>query len=210
MRSTTCILALLLISLTVTPLDAQQRHDTTVVAHDAVVLDAFYVYPLTPAPAAGHPAVLLVHGFGGSKSNNNTLAQALALEGYCVTAYSVRGQGASGGEFDFFTSDRILDDLRSMLAFTGSLPDVNPARIAVMGASQGGLHAWNAAAYDMGARAVVSIIANGRFRENWLEDNALNWTFAAASLSPSVRFDSAVLDSITRSRESGDFTYLRS
>jgi pimeloyl-ACP methyl ester carboxylesterase len=153
--------------------------------------------------------VLLVHGFGGNKNNNSTLARELAAEGYVATSYSVRGQGGSGGRFDFFTSDRILEDLRSMIAFTKGLPDVHAGRVGVMGASQGGLHAWNAAAYGMDVRAVVSVIANGRARENWLEANALNWTFAAASLSPNVRFDSAVLDSITRARESGDFSYLR-
>ncbi len=188
---------------------AQTLRDTTLMMDDGVILDALYVYPSTPAPTEGHPAVLLVHGFGGSKSNNNAAAINLARDGYVATSYSVRGQGASEGLFDFFTSERILDDLRAMIAFTKDLPDVRKERVAVMGASQGGLHAWNAAAYDMGVRAVVSIIANGRARENWLEHEAMNWTFAAATITANVRFDPAVLDSITRARESGDYSYLR-
>ncbi|PLX32269.1 MAG: hypothetical protein C0600_03300 [Ignavibacteria bacterium] len=190
--------------------EAQTRQDTTIIAADDVVLDAFYIYPSTPAPPGGYPAVLLVHGFGGSKNNNASLARGFNDAGYVATAYSVRGQGASGGMFDFFTSENLLSDLQTMINFTKALPDVRADRVGVMGGSQGGIHAWNAAAYDMGVQAVVSVVANGRFRENWLEDNALNWTFAAATLSSSVNFDPAVLDSITRARESGDFTYMRS
>ncbi len=202
-------LAFLILALLPIITQAQNLRDTTLTMSDDVVLDAFYVLPDTPPPSGGYPAVLLVHGFGGSKNNNASLARSFALEGYAATAYSVRGQGASGGMFDFFTSERIIADLRAMVEFTRALPGVNPERIGVMGGSQGGIHAWNAAAYDMGVRAVISIVANGRFRENWLEDGALNWTFAAASLSPSVNFDPSVLDSITRARESGDFSYVR-
>jgi len=203
-------LTTLLIALLTFTTQAQTLRDTTLTMSDDVVLDAFYVLPDTPPPAGGHPAVLLVHGFGGSKNNNTSLARSFAREGYAATAYSVRGQGASEGMFDFFTSDRIIADLRSMVDFTRALPNVNAERIGVMGGSQGGIHAWNAAAYDMGVRAVVSVVANGRFRENWLEDGALNWTFAAATLSPNVDFDPSVLDSITRARESGDYSYVRS
>ncbi len=210
MRPYGLYLLLFIVFLPLLSAEAQVQRDTTLQMSDDVQLDAFYMYPAAPAPQNGYPAVLLVHGFGGNKNNNGTLARQLAAEGYVATSYSVRGQGSSGGQFDFFTSDRILEDLRSMITFTKALPDVHADRVAVMGASQGGLHAWNAAAYGMDVRAVVSVIANGRARENWLEENALNWTFAAATLSPSVRFDPSILDSITRARETGDYAYLRS
>lgn len=208
MRPSTLTALLLLLLAHAMP--AQSLRDTTLTMSDGAVLDAFYVLPDTPAPAGGYPAVLLVHGFGGSKNNNASLARSFALEGYAAAAYSVRGQGSSEGTFDFFTSERILADLRAMVDFTRAMPGVNAQRVGVMGASQGGIHAWNAAAYDMDVRAVISIVANGRSRENWLEDGALNWTFAAATLSPNVNFDPAVADSITRARESGDYSYVRS
>ncbi|MCB2204743.1 alpha/beta fold hydrolase [bacterium] len=200
-----CVALLLVTS---PPLRAQVVRDTTLQMSDAVQLDAFYVYPLLPPPAEGYPAVLLVHGFAGSKDQLRATAIGLALQGYAVTGYSVRGQGASGGEFDFFTSGRILGDLRELIAFTKNLPNVRSERVAVMGGSQGGLHAWNAAAYDMGVRAVASFIANGRCEENWLGANAMNWAFAAAWLSTAVRFDTSVQDSINHARESGDFSFL--
>ena len=201
------ILAFLLFA--VSPAPAQVVVDTTLVMSDGVRIDALYALPVGAPPADGHPAILLVHGFGGSKNNNRALALSYAREGYAAAAYSVRGQGASEGTFEFFASPRILDDLRACFAFTAALPAVNPGRVAVMGGSQGGLHAWNAAAYGMGARCVVSMIANGRFDENWLENDALNWTFAAATLTPDVRFEPGISAMLRQAREGGTFSVLR-
>ncbi len=192
-------------------LPAQTVVDTTLVMSDGVRIDALYALPVTPAPPGGYPAIVLVHGFAGSKNNNRSLALDFAREGYAATAYSVRGQGASEGLFEFFTAPRVLDDLRENIRFTMQLRGrINPERVAVLGASQGGLHAWNAAAYGMGARCVVSIIANGRAEENWLENGALNWTFTAATMTPNVRFEPAVTALLQQARASGDFGSIQS
>lgn len=189
--------------------NAQTVTDTMLVMSDGVKLDALYVLPTTPPPAGGYPTILLVHGFAGSKNNNRTLAINFAAQGYAATAYSVRGQGNSEGFFEFFTAPRILDDLQENIDFTKQLRNVNSARIAVVGASQGGLHAWNAAAYNMGVRCVASIIANGRAEENWLENDALNWTFAVATMTPDVRFEPTVASLLRVARESGNFTEIQ-
>lgn len=209
MRHFLAAFILLLLVIPTGATQAQRVVDTTLVMDDGVRIDALYVLPVTPPPTEGHPAILLVHGFGGSKNNNRNLALGYARAGYAATAYSVRGQGASEGQFEFFASARILDDLRAALAFTSTLPGVDARRVAVVGGSQGGLHAWNAAAFDMGARCVVSMIANGRVEENWLENDALNWTFAAATLTPDVRFEAGVASMLRQARESGVFTQLR-
>ena len=60
----------------------------------AVTLDADLYLPQSHAPA---PAVLLAHGFGGSKADLRADAQRLASEGYVVLAYTARGFGRSGG-----------------------------------------------------------------------------------------------------------------
>ena len=60
----------------------------------------------------------------------------------------------------------------------------------------------------MGARCVVSIIANGRFDENFLENEAFNWTFAAATMTPDVRFEPAISSMFRQAREGGDFSVL--
>ncbi|MEO8518984.1 MAG: CocE/NonD family hydrolase, partial [Dermatophilaceae bacterium] len=51
-----------------------------------------YLPETTPAPA-----VLLAHGFGGSKSDLDSEARSLAQHGYVVLAYTARGFGRSGG-----------------------------------------------------------------------------------------------------------------
>lgn len=187
---------------------AQTVVDTILVMSDGARIDALYVLPTTARPAAGYPAVLLVHGFAGSKNNNRSDALAYARAGYAATAYSVRGQGASEGLFDFFASPRILADLRAAVDFTRRLRGVDSSRVAVVGGSQGGLHAWNAAAYGMGARCVVSLIANARFDENFLENDALNWTFAAATMTTDVRFEPGISSMFRQAREGGDFSVL--
>jgi len=183
-----------------TSVHGQDFDDMFVPMSDGIQLDALVAKPSTPVPASGYPAILLVHGFGGSKNNVRTLAGSFASQGYVSVGYSVRGQGNSQGLFDFFTSPRILGDLREMISFTATLEHVNADRIGVIGASQGGLHAWNAAAYNMPVRAVVSVIANGRARENWLENNALNWIFSNATLTSGVRFEPSVRDSLLLAR----------
>jgi predicted acyl esterase len=207
MRTFSAALGLLL-ALSFT-LHAQTVHESTVTMSDGITLDALFCRPSSAAPAGGYPAVLLVHGFGGSKNNVRSLAQSFSRIGYVTVGYSVRGQGASGGQFDFFTSDRILADLRGMIDYTAGLEQVNAERIAVMGGSQGGLHAWMAAAFDMPVRTVVSIIANARFRENWLENNALNWIFSNAALTSGVRFDPATLNLLQQAQQSGRYDAVR-
>ncbi|HEX5566226.1 MAG TPA: alpha/beta hydrolase, partial [Streptomyces sp.] len=48
-------------------------------------------------PAARRPAVLLGHGFGGSKEDLRAQAEDLARSGYAVLTWSARGFGASTG-----------------------------------------------------------------------------------------------------------------
>ena len=60
----------------------------------AVKLDATI---LTTDPAAPRPAIVLAHGFGGTKADSVATARDLALAGYTVIIYTARGFGASGG-----------------------------------------------------------------------------------------------------------------
>jgi predicted acyl esterase len=154
--------------------------------------------------------VLFVHGFGGSKNDLRSLAMTYAAEGYVTVGYSVRGQGRSGGVFDFFNSVRILEDLRAMIDYTATQTQVNASRVAVVGGSQGGLHAWFAAAYDMPVRTVVSIIANGRFADNWLENNALNFMFSYAGQASGINMDPTLKDMLNRARTTGKYDDVRS
>ena len=62
----------------------------------AVELDAdIYVPPRGDGP---FPALILAHGFGGSKEQLRIQAQEYADAGYLVLAYTARGFGGSGGQ----------------------------------------------------------------------------------------------------------------
>src|SRR3712207_5634662 len=62
---------------------------------DAVELDTSLYLPSGDEPA---PAVVLAHGFGGSKEPMADDARDLAERGYVVVTYSARGFGASTGQ----------------------------------------------------------------------------------------------------------------
>ena len=97
---------------------AQRTVDTVLTMSDGAKLELLYCIPTTPPPASGYPGIVLVHGFQGSKESVRANANEYAMLGYVTLGYSVRGQGGSEGEFDFFTSQRILADLKAMIDFT--------------------------------------------------------------------------------------------
>ena len=208
MRRYTFTLLSLAAFLTVTSdvhfLAAQTTIDTTLVMSDGVKIDALYVYPAAPPPPAGYPGILWIHGLNESKENNRAKARIYAQAGYFGVAYSVRGQGSSEGELDFFTSERIRTDLNDIIEYTRTRPGVNPDRIAVIGASQGGLLAWTAAAFHMNVRTVISRISNGRFDEDFTRDGALNWTFARVVAITSARLNQNFRNQVSAAVNSGD------
>src|SRR5688572_27929699 len=46
---------------------------------------------LTTDPATPRPAIVLAHGFGGTKNDSEPTARTLALAGYSVIIYTARG-----------------------------------------------------------------------------------------------------------------------
>lgn len=113
---------------------------------------------LRPKTAGRHPAVLQFHGYSGS-SGDWLDKLAFVAEGFCVAALDCRGQGGSsedvGGVKGTTLNGQIirgLDDpdprnllFRQIFLDTAQLarlvmglPEVDPGRVAAMGASQGG------------------------------------------------------------------------
>ncbi len=121
---------------------------------DGVHLDVTLYKPVDPAPPGGYPAIIFVHGLGGSKLQMEPLAEYYATKGYITLAYSVRGQGKSEGLSTIF-SYREQKDLDSIINWLASLPYVSDTLIGVSGASQGGYHSWLAGVCNMNVRAVA-------------------------------------------------------
>ena len=126
----------------------------------AVTLDATVFVPGSPGP---HPAVLLAHGFGGSKADLVDRARDLADRGYVVLTYSARGFGASGGRIHLDDPDYEVADGRTLVDLLAARPDVRldgagDPRVGVAGGSYGGALALMLGATDKRVDAVVASI----------------------------------------------------
>lgn len=93
------------------------------------------------------PLIVVVHGYGGSKSSSGDMVGPLLAEGYAVLRYSTRGFGKSWGQVNMVDVHAEVADLRSMIAQVVDRPNyhLNPDAVAVTGASYGGGHSWLAA-----------------------------------------------------------------
>ncbi|MFV0461689.1 MAG: alpha/beta fold hydrolase [Nostocoides sp.] len=129
--------------------------DGTVVTLDATVY--------SPTGSGAHPAVLIAHGFGGSKEDVADQARRLAGQGFVVLTYTARGFGASGGRIHLDDPDFEVADARALVSLLASRPDVvldrpGDPRVGVVGGSYGGALALMLAATDPRVDTDVALI----------------------------------------------------
>jgi len=139
---------------------------------DGVKLDVTKMIPSTPKPDSGYPAIILIHGMGGNKNDMSLFSLILAPKGYLTLAYSVRGQGNSGG-VSTVDGERERQDLREIIAYLRNDSLVNKNRIGIAGGSQGGIHSWMAAALDMDVRVAIPMIATPNFANDLVPNNCI-------------------------------------
>ncbi|MGH3264753.1 MAG: alpha/beta fold hydrolase, partial [Trebonia sp.] len=128
-----------------------------------VSLDATLYVPAGASASHPAPAIVLAHGFGGSKSDEDADARFLAQHGYVALAYSARGFGASGGQIAVDSPEYEVRDASKIIDFLASRPDVlkdapGDPRVGVTGPSYGGALSLLAAGYDHRIDAIVSDI----------------------------------------------------
>ena len=119
-----------------------------------------------PADAsAGHrvPAVLLAHGFGGTKESVRSDAEDLVRRGYAVLTWTARGFGRSGGEIHLDSPDYEVRDAQRLLDRLAARPEIRTdaagdPRVGVVGGSYGGGLALLLAAQDRRVDAIVPMI----------------------------------------------------
>ncbi|MFD4395698.1 alpha/beta fold hydrolase [Kitasatospora sp. NPDC058478] len=119
---------------------------------------SFFTTGTTP-----RPAVLLAHGFGGSKDGERERAQQLARQGYAVLTWSARGFGHSGGKIGLNAPDREVEDVKHLVDWLAQRPEVQldgpgDPRVGITGASYGGAVSLLASAYDHRIDAVATQI----------------------------------------------------
>jgi ABC-2 type transport system ATP-binding protein len=122
-----------------------------------VTLDATLYLPEVDGPV---PAVLLAHGFGGTKDDLADDARELAQQGYVVLAYTARGFGASGGLVHLDAPAYEVADARRMLDLLAGRREVlqdgqGDPRVGVAGGSYGGALTLLLAGYDRRVDAIA-------------------------------------------------------
>ena len=124
-----------------------------------VELDADLYLPRdTPAPA-----IVLAHGFGGSKESVATEASYLTEQGFVVLAYTARGFGRSTGAISMNAPDFEVADASSIIDYLATQDAViqdgpGDPRVGFAGGSYGGALSLMIAGYDERVDAVSADI----------------------------------------------------
>ncbi|WP_137989237.1 alpha/beta fold hydrolase [Streptomyces vilmorinianum] len=135
-----------------------------------------------PGSTGRRPAVLLGHGFGGSKDDVRAQAEKLARDGYAVLTWSARGFGASTGQIGLNDPDHEVKDVQRLVDWLATRPEVEldkagDPRVGVTGASYGGAVSLLAAGYDPRVDAIApqitywnladALFPDGVFKKLW-------------------------------------------
>lgn len=106
---------------------------------DDLSLAAWYVPPQNGA------MIILLHGFGGNRSDMIWHAEKLVDAGFGVLLYDARGTAESEGAYRSLGWEDPAD-VAAAVAFLSQRPDVNPEHIGIVGCSIGGQIALRSAA----------------------------------------------------------------
>ncbi|MFA9430517.1 alpha/beta hydrolase family protein [Egicoccus sp. AB-alg2] len=136
--------------------------ELTLTTADGLALAGTLTVPDGPGP---HPAAVLLVGSGPVDRDSDhrriplgvtrDLAEALAAAGIASLRYDKRGVGASQGEFLAASFEECRDDGRAALAALRARPEVDAARVLVIGHSEGAVHAAAIAADESDLAGVV-------------------------------------------------------
>ncbi|MFH8412578.1 CocE/NonD family hydrolase [Streptomyces collinus] len=146
---------------------------------DGVRVDTSY---FTAGSGGRRPAVLLGHGFGGSKDDVRQQAEDLARDGYAVMTWSARGFGRSTGKIGLNDPQGEVADVSKLIDWLAEQPQVEldkpgDPRVGMAGASYGGAIALLAAGHDDRVDAIApsitywnladALFPNGVFKKLW-------------------------------------------
>ncbi|MFE0132919.1 alpha/beta fold hydrolase [Streptomyces sp. NPDC059037] len=131
---------------------------------------------------AKRPAVLIGHGFGGSKEDVRDQAEDLARDGYAVLTWSARGFGGSTGKIGLNDPKGEVADVSRLIDWLADRPEVEldkdgDPRVGVTGASYGGAVSLLAAGHDRRVDAIApqitywnlsdALFPHGVFKKLW-------------------------------------------
>ncbi|MFJ5267669.1 alpha/beta fold hydrolase [Streptomyces sp. NPDC088358] len=157
---------------------AVHRADRVMAMGGGVRVDTSYF----TAGSGRRPAVLIGHGFGGSKDDVRQEAEKLARDGYAVLTWSARGFGGSSGRIGLNDPEGEVADVSRLIDWLATRPEVRldkagDPRVGVTGASYGGAVSLLAAGHDPRVDAIApsitywnladALFPNGVFKKLW-------------------------------------------
>lgn len=170
-----CALILAAGCTTPAPAPSAESFDVRIPAADGVILAGTLSRParLANSSAARAPVVVLVSGSGPQDRDGarddlpgyrpfRDLAGALGAQGIAVLRMDDRGTGASSGRFAGATTLDFARDLEAAIAWLRGRTDVDGARPALIGHSEGALVSLIAASRDSAIAALVLLGASSR------------------------------------------------
>jgi len=131
----------------------------TITTAPGVSIDTSLYLPIkTPAPA-----ILIAHGFGGSKDSVASDARYFAAKGYVVLTWTARGFGKSTGQIAMNSIDAEVKDSSALISYLAKSRYVRQdkagdPRVGIMGSSYGGANALMTASQDSRIDAVIADI----------------------------------------------------
>lgn len=184
------------------------RRTDRVMAVDGVRLDtSFFTTPGT----ARRPAVLLAHGFGGSKNDMRAEAEDLARDGYAVLTWSARGFGRSTGQIGLNDPKAEVADVSRLIDWLAKQPQVQldkpgDPRVGMAGGSYGGAISLLTAGHDDRVDAIAPSITYWNLADALFPDGVFKKLWAGIFFNTGggcAKFEPALCAMYDRVAESG-------
>jgi len=137
---------------------------------DGLTIEAYLHRPPDAQPGEQFPGVMWIHGGPTSQFDDqfrrHQQVHFFAQRGYVVLMPNIRGSSGYGLEFEDLNNGCWghcdLEDVLAGVDFLNTLPDVDPARIAVTGTSYGGIMTMDAVAFAPGVfQAAIALSGYG-------------------------------------------------
>jgi uncharacterized protein len=145
-----------------TPADFGLTAETVRFSADGIELLAWFI---PPAEAGNGATLIFVHGFGGNRGGLLPQAVAMQQQGYGALLLDLRNHGESGDALTTWGYSE-ANDVLAAYNYLLTRPDVDPARIGLVGKSMGGAAVVRAAAQLPDLALLVLESSYSSFEEN--------------------------------------------
>lgn len=187
-----------------------RRADQVMTMDDGVRVDTSY-FTATGTGTGRRPAVLLAHGFGGSKDDVRGQAEDLARHGYAVLTWSARGFGDSTGKIGLNDPKHEVADVSRLIDWLAKRPEVRldragDPRVGVAGGSYGGAVSLLAAGYDHRVDAIAPAITYWNLADALFPDGVFKKLWAGVFFNTGggcAKFETGLCRMYERVAESG-------